>query len=454
MKTLRSILLVFYALLFLTPVCLYIVSAVTAEDTALPVAEVSDSTEVTYMTDEESLIYEMEIEGVIGVVTQERILEAIEIAEDDDAELLVIRLNTPGGFSNATRSICSDILNSDVPVCVYVWPSGAHSGSAGVYIAYAANFAAMANTTNIGSAHPVAGGGADIDSIMNEKVTNDAVAQIKSYAEKRGRNVEWAEKAVRESVNITDKEALEMNVINYRARNIDELLDQINGDTTEVKSGLKICDIKDKRNVQVIRPTTIQTLRELITRPTIAFALLTIGGAGIMLELYSPGAILPGVVGVISILLAAYAFQFLPINYIGVLLLIVAAVLFIAEIKVISHGLLTVGGIVALFFGGLMLIDSVNPALQISLEFLIPFVLVVGILVGIVTYLVIKAHKETPAIGKRSMTGKIAKVKSDDLVYVDGALWQAESETPLVAGEKVEIVEQVGMVLKVKQITK
>ena len=443
MKKLRTILILTYSSFFICSLFLLSLSSIASDNPADSILPTEDSTAQV------SLVYQLEIEGAIGVVTQEQINIAIEEAEDTNAELLLILLNTPGGFSNATRDICTDILNSAVPVCVMVYPSGAHSGSAGVYITYAAHFAAMAYTTNIGSAHPVSGGG-ELDSIMNEKVTNDAVAQIKSYAEKRNRNKEWAEKAVRESVNITDIEALEMHVINYRATGIEDLLDKLNGDTTEVKTGIKVMDLKH-RKIQVIRPTTIQTLRKLITDPNIAFALLSIGGLGILLELYNPGAILPGVVGVISILLASYALQFLPINYTGLLLLLVAVILFIAEIKVVSHGILTVGGLAALFFGGIMLIDTGDPALRVSVSFLLPLVIGIGVILAGAMFIFIRDRKRQVAIGQESMTGKIAKVKSASMVYVDGALWQAECDEDLHAGEKVTVVQQQGMILKVKK---
>ncbi len=436
-----------FAFLLFIPIISFTIHTAIASDS---VESVTEDT-INYNDLPKSLVYHVNIEGAIGTVTNDRIEEAIELAEDEEAELLLITLNTPGGFSNSTRDICSNILNSEVPVCVYVYPSGAHAGSAGVYITYSAHFAAMAHSTNIGSAHPVSGDGKEIDSVMNEKVTNDAVAQIKSYAEKYNRNIEWAEKAVRESVNITDKEALELNVIEYRAATIDDLLLQLDGKETETASGKKTMALK-KTTIETIDRTFVQTLLEIITDPNIVFILFSIGMLGITIELYNPGAILPGVVGAISLILALYSFQTLPINYAGVAFIILAAILFIAEVKVVSHGLLTIGGLISLFFGGLMLVDTVDPNLQVSMSVLISVVAFVGVLVIIALFLIIKDRKNKPFIGNEGMTGEIAEVKSNGMVYVNGALWKAESEDEINPGDKVEIVAVDKLLLKVKKI--
>ncbi|MCK4574698.1 MAG: nodulation protein NfeD, partial [candidate division Zixibacteria bacterium] len=350
-----------------------------------------------------------------------------------------------------TWSICKNMLNSYVPVCIYIAPSGARAGSAGVYMTYAAHFAAMAPSTNIGAAHPVAGDGKEIDSVMNEKVTNDAVAQIRAAAEKRGRNAEWAEKAVRESVSITDNEALEIKVIDLRADNLDDLLAQLDGREAEVPSGKKVMDLGNPE-VEKIEATLAQKVLEIISEPEIAFILMSIGGLGIMLELYNPGSILPGVVGVISLLLAFYAFQTLPINYAGLALLLLGVILFIAEIKVVSHGILTIGGLISFFFGGLMLIDTVDPNLQISKSVLITVVACIGVVVALASWLVIKAARHRPFIGNEGLIGKIAEVRGGNMVYVDGALWKIATDVHLNQGEKVEVVAVDSLTLKVKKI--
>ncbi|MCD6249197.1 MAG: nodulation protein NfeD [candidate division Zixibacteria bacterium] len=398
-----------------------------------------------------TLVYTMSIEGAIGAVTAERISEAIEIAEDEDAELLIIFLDTPGGFTNSTWEISKSILNSHVPVCVYIAPLGATAGSAGVYITYSAHFAAMAPTANIGAAHPVGGGGEEIDSVMNEKITNDAAAKIRATAEKWGRNGEWAERAVRESVSITASEALDSNVVEIIAADIDDLIDQLDGRKIGMPYGEKTMSLA-RVDIEEIDPSFAQLVLQIITSPEIVLLLFSIGGLGITLELYNPGSIFPGVVGAISLILAFYGMQTLPINVAGLALIVLAIALWIAEIKVISHGVLFVGGLVSFFFGGLMLVDSVDPALQISLSFLIWFTVVFAAVFGLIIWLVIRAHRRMVAIGDEGMPGKIAEVRTKGQVYVDGALWKAECDEELVKGDKVEIVSVDKLLLNVKKI--
>ncbi|MFH1686803.1 MAG: nodulation protein NfeD [bacterium] len=403
--------------------------------------------------DDGPLVYVMTIEGAIGTVTDDRIEAAIDASDENDAELLVIMLDTPGGFTKPTWSICKNILNSPVPVAIYIAPSGARAGSAGVYMTYAAHFAAMAPSTNIGAAHPVSGGGQEIDSVMNEKITNDAAAQIRAAAAKRGRNAEWAERAVRESVAITDKEALDSNVIDIRAVDIEDLLAQIDGRETETPDGAKVMALKQARTEHV-KISWIYRFLDTITQPDIAFILFSLGSLGLMLELYNPGSILPGVVGAICIILAFYAFQTLPINYAGLALIILAILMFIAEVKIVSHGLLTIGGLISLFLGGLMLVDTVDPGLRVSMGVLVTVVLCVGVVVALAAWLVIKAARRQPFIGQEGMLGKTCEVRKPDFVYVDGALWKAVSAdgVALEIGATVEIVGIDKLTLKVKQI--
>jgi membrane-bound serine protease (ClpP class) len=440
-KTIFALLFVF---LFSQLISLTI-RTVNAKDTTKTADSFVVTTNVSY-----PLVYLMKIDGAIGTVTDTRVTAAIDLADESRAELLIIELDTPGGFTKPTWAICRSFLNSPVPVCVYISPSGARAGSAGVYMTYAAHIAAMAHSTNIGAAHPVAGGGEEIDSVMNEKITNDAVAQIKAAAQKRGRNAAWAEKAVRESVSIPDSEALAIHVIDIRAKNIDELLTQIEGREVDLPQGKKKLSLEDAR-VEEIKTSFVHRILDIITQPDVAFILMSIGGLGIILELYNPGSIFPGVVGAISLILAFYSFQTLPINYAGVALLILAAILFIAEIKVVSHGLLTIGGIISLFFGGLMLIDTVDPSLKISKSVLISMVLFVGLCVFFASWLVIKAYKNRPFTGNEGMVGKIGEVRSGGFVYVEGALWKAESDEPLEIGNKVQIVSVDNLLLKVKK---
>ena len=398
------------------------------------------------------LVYTMTITGAIGAVTAERVTEALAMADEDGAELLVIMLDTPGGLTESTWIITKAILNSEVPVCVYIAPLGATAGSAGVYITYSAHFAAMVPTANIGAAHPVSASGEKIDSVMNEKVTHDAAAKIRATAEKWGRNAKWAERAVRESVSLTAHEALDSNVVDIIAPDIDSLLAQIDGRETQLPYGAKKMSLAGAE-VEEINPTFAQKVLQLVTKPEILLLLFSLGSLGIVVELYNPGAIFPGVVGAICLILAFYGMQTLPINIAGLALIILAIALWIAEIKVISHGLLFVGGLISFFFGGLMLVDSVDPALKMSLSFLITLTIGLAIIFGLVIWLIIKVHRRGVTVGREVMAGKIAQVKTKDLVYVDGALWKVESDEELVPGTKVEIVSVNGLVLRVKKLS-
>jgi membrane-bound serine protease (ClpP class) len=446
MRLKQKLLLTLFTFFLLAPILSFSIRTALAEDS---ISDTIDSTAYDFKS--RPLVFELVIDGAIGTVTDDRIKGAIEDARAEGAVLIVITLDTPGGFTKPTWSICKSFLNSPIPICVYIAPSGARAGSAGVYMTYAAHFAAMAPSTNIGAAHPVSGDGKEIDSVMNEKITNDAVAQIKAAAEKRGRNAEWAEKAVRESVSITDREALEMNVIDFRAETIDSLLAVLDGREVDLPQGKTTLHLKNAR-VKQVEKSFVWTILEIITDPEIAFILFSMGGLGIVLELYNPGAIFPGVVGAISLILAFYAFQTLPINYAGVALIVLGIILFIAEVKVISHGILTIGGLVSIFFGGLMLVDTVDPDLRISKSFLFTVVIAIGIVVGLVGWLVVRAAKNKPFIGREGLVGKHAEVRTNGQVYVDGALWKAECDTPLAQGDKVEIVAVDSLTLKVKKL--
>ena len=454
MCTKHWILLVLLGFFLLSPVISFSLKTALAQDSSFVVDTGSTADfDSTLLPEERPIVYTLTIDGAIGTVTNDRIELAIEVADENDAELLVIFLDTPGGFTKPTWSICKAILNSPVPVCIYIAPPGARAGSAGVYMTYSAHFAAMAPSTNIGAAHPVGGGGQEPDSVMNEKITNDAVAQIRAAAERRGRNAEWAEQAVRESVSITDNEALKLNVIDLRAENLDDLLAKLDGREAELPRETKVVQLKNA-TTRELGISWIHAILELITQPDIAFILFSIGSLGIMLELYNPGAILPGVVGAISLVLAFYAFQALPINYAGLALILLAIIMFIAEIKIISHGLLTIGGLISFFFGGLMLIDTVDPSLQVSKTVLITVILCVAAAVIVATYLVLKAARNRPFIGREGMMGKTAEVRNDGFVHVDGALWKVQSEDDLTAGDEVEILSVNKLILKVKKITR
>ncbi len=455
MKVKYAVLLTLALFLLISPIISYSIRAAQDDDSTTVKsgdAEIESAVDSSDEYTPRPLVYTMVVDGAIGTVTDDRVTAAIELADDNDAALLVIIMDTPGGFTKPTWSICKSILNSPVPVCTYIAPSGARAGSAGVYITYASHFAAMAPSTNIGAAHPVAGSGEEIDSVMNEKVTNDAVAQIRAAAEKRGRNAEWAENAVRQSVSITDNKALELNVIDLRAENLDDLLEQIDGREAELPMGDVVMKVKNARTKDIPISVVHQFLR-ILTSPDIALILFSIGGLGIMLELYNPGAIFPGVVGAISLILAFYAFQTLPINYAGLALIILAILLFIAEVKVMSHGLLTIGGLISFFLGGLMLVDTVDPSLRVSFSVLITLALLVTVCAALAAWLVIRAHRRQPFIGDEGMIGKDAEVRNGGFVYVDGALWKAKTTDggELIVGGVVKIVSVDKLTLIVKK---
>jgi len=299
------------------------------------------------------------VEGIVNPVMSEFITKSIDEAEKEKASVLVIELDTPGGLDTSMRSIVKRIIASDVPVVVYVSPSGARAASAGVFITLAAHVAAMAPGTNIGAAHPVGVGG-KMDKTMEEKAVNDAAAYIKSLAEKRGRNAEWAEKAVRESVSVTEQEALKLNVIDVVAPDIKSLIDTIDQREVQGTAGKQIVQTKGIK-IRYKEMGLRHKILDIISDPNIAYLLMLLGFYGLFFELTNPGVVLPGVLGAFSLILALYSFQTLPVNYAGLLLIILAIVLFILEIKITSFGMLTVGGIISMTIGSIMLFDSPLP---------------------------------------------------------------------------------------------
>ena len=299
-------------------------------------------------------VISLQIDGSINPASAAFIHSGIEKADKENATCLIIHLNTPGGLLKSTRVIVSDILESPVPVVVYVSPGGAHAGSAGVFITLAAHIAAMAPGTNIGAAHPVDMQGQQ-DTVMNEKMTNDAAAFIRSIAEKRNRSVQWAEEAVRKSISITEKEALEKNVIDLVAINTPELLSLIDGKKILTTAGTMTINTRDA-NIERLEMGGFEKFLDVISDPNIAYVLLLLGLYGLVFELYSPGAIAPGIIGVICLTLAFYSMNTLPVNYAGLALIIFAIILFVLEIKIASHGVLTIGAIISLSIGSMMLL--------------------------------------------------------------------------------------------------
>lgn len=386
----------------------------------------------------------IKIDATINPVAADFIHNAIVKTTNEKAQCLIIHLNTPGGLLQSTRIIVSDILESPVPVVVYVSPGGAHSGSAGVFITLAAHIAAMAPGTNMGAAHPVELQGG-MDTIMNAKATNDAAAFIRTIAQKRNRNWEWAEDAVRHSISITETEALEKKVIDTIAKNDHDLLAMIDGKNVEVSTGTTTLHTKDA-SIESYEMGAIQKLLNIISDPNIAYILMMLGFYGLLFELYSPGAIFPGVVGVISLILAFYSMQTLPINYAGLALIIFGIILFILEIKIVSHGLLTVGGIISLLLGSLMLIrsDSSFDFIRVSLSVIISSVAVTAFFFLFVIGLGIKAQRARPVTGLEGMIGEVGEsletLDPVGRVHVHGETWNAESlKEAINKGEKVRV---------------
>lgn len=407
---------------------------------------------------EKKIVHKITIDGVINPVATEYIINSIEKAEDADAELLVIEMDTPGGLMVSMHDIVKGILGADVPVAVYVSPSGSRAGSAGVFITIAAHIAAMAPGTNIGSAHPVKMGGAqDTSQVMEEKIVNDAVAHIRSVAEKRGRNADWAESAIRESANITEKEAMRLNVVEFVVPTVDSLLIAINGKEVEVLSGVRVLDTENAR-IESYEMNWRQKALDILSDPNILYILFLIGITGISLELYNPGSILPGVVGGICIILFLYSVQTIPVNIAGILLIIFSAVLFLLEIKIPSYGLLTIGGIISLVLGSLMLVDSPLPFLQISWKVILGATITITLFFIFAIGFALRAYRKKPSTGKEGLVGEEGKtvepLSPTGQIEIHGEIWKAFSDQKIKKGQQV-IVEEVDpkhLRLKVKPI--
>lgn len=383
------------------------------------------------------------VDGTINPAAAGFINKAIIKAEKEAASCLIIKLNTPGGLLKSTRVIVGDILSSPVPVIVFVAPDGAHAGSAGVFITMAAHIAVMAPGTNIGAAHPVSQ--QQMDTIMNAKATNDAVAFIKTIAEKRGRNAEWAEDAVRNSVSITATEALSLNVVDTIANSTQELLQMIDGQVVPLQNGTVTLNTKNAE-VEEIEMGFMQELLNIISDPNVAYILLMLGFYGILFELYSPGAIFPGVIGVIALILGLYALHTLPVNYAGLALMAFAIILFLLEIKVTSYGMLTIGGIISLLLGSFMLIrdDVTFPVFQISRIVIITTAVLTTLFFAFVIGAGLRAQKNKTTTGIEGTLDEIGQAINDlspvGTVMLHGELWNAEAVGGSIAkGDKVKV---------------
>ena len=395
----------------------------------------------------------IEIEGVISPVTLRLVGLAIDRAQAERAQALVILLDTPGGLERSMRAIVQRMMNAEVPVVVFVAPTGARAASAGVFITMAGHVAAMAPATNIGAASPVSVGGGGADKTMMKKVENDAAAFIRTVAIERGRNADWAEKAVRQAVAVTEREALKLNVIDLVADSLPDLLGKIDGRTIKLPKGPVTLATKGAP----VRPIEIgfrDRFLNVITDPNVAYVLMMLGMLGLFFELSNPGVILPGIIGGISLILAFFAFQSLPINYAGLLLILFGIVLLVAEIKIVSHGVLAIGGMISMALGSLMLFDSPEVGFRVSWWVI---ALTVGATAGLFLFVVaagVRALGRPPATGVEGLVGKTAIVRErlapEGQVMVSGEIWRAVAQgEPLEPGAQVRIVSVDGLTLKV-----
>jgi len=398
----------------------------------------------------------IKVSGVINPVSSEFITRSIAKAQAMRAESLVIELDTPGGLDASMRDIVKEMTRSSVPVIVYVSPGGARAASAGAFIAIAAHIAAMAPGTNIGAAHPVSVGG-KMDKEMSEKVTNDAAAYIRSLAEKSGRNVTWAEDAVRKSISATENEALQLKVIDLVSKDVFSLMQSVDGKTVKTAEGEKTLHTAQAGMVYDEMGIRYKILN-FITDPSVAYMLMLLGFYGLFFELTNPGAIFPGVAGGIFLILAFYSFQTLPVNYAGLALIIFAIVLFVLEVKIVSHGLLTIGGIIAMVFGSLMLFESPEPIYRISLAIIVPAALITALFFTLTFRLAYKALKRKPVTGSEGLVGLEGKavepITTDGgMVSLHGELWSAFSDNDIEKGKGIVVIAVSGLKLKVKKKT-
>jgi len=406
-------------------------------------------------TQDKAPIFTIEVDGIINPPTAKFIMDSIDEAAKEGGQCLIIQLDTPGGLMESMRVIVKKILTSNIPVIVYVSPKGARAASAGVFITMAAHIAAMAPGTHIGAAHPVTlGAEGKENKTMTDKIVNDTVSNIKSIAKTRGRNVDWAEKAVRKSVSVTEEEALKLNVVDLISSDLQDLLTKIDGRVVKFDGSSRTLLTKG------MQPRSLQMswrdkLLDVISNPQIAYYLLMLGGMGIFFELSNPGAILPGVVGGIFLILAFYALQVLPVNYAGLALILFAIILFIAEIKVVSHGLLAVGGVISLLLGSLMLFQSPAEYMRISLSVIIPAVLVTSAFFIFAATMAIRARLTKPTTGMEGLIGEIGTASTpitpEGKVYIHGEYWDVVSDQNLERGEKVQVIGVVNLKLKVKK---
>ncbi len=392
-------------------------------------------------------ILKIEVSAPIHPITSEYIRNTIDRAEKENARLIIMILDTPGGLDSSMREIIERILSSEIPIAAYVHPSGARAASAGFFIGIACDIFVMTPGTNTGAAHPVGVSitGQAMDKTMEEKVTQDAASYIKTLAEKRGRNTKLAEDAVRKSLSYTETEALEGKLIDLIAKDEQDIIEYFDGRTITRFDGEEMPLQLVGEEVVEVPMTARQKFLITISNPNLAYILLMLGLLGLYFEFSNPGAILPGVLGGISLLLAIFSFQILPINYVGLILILLAIGLFILELKVQSYGILTIGGIIAMVIGSIMLINTPIPELRPSLNFIIPVAVGISLIFIFLITLAIRAHMKKAATGREGLVDEIGTARTDidpeGKVFVHGEIWDAESDGPIAKGDKVKVVE-------------
>ena len=399
----------------------------------------------------------VQLDGIIGPATARYVLRGLRQASDDGAAALIIELDTPGGLLTSMDRIAKTLLASSTPTIVYVWPSGARAASAGVFVTYAADIAAMAPTTHLGAAHPVnvAPGNTPEDRTLIAKVTNDAVAEIRGFAARRGRNADWAERAVRQSVSITDQEALRLHVIDLVAADPEALLAAVDGRRVQLASGARVLHTRGARLVQIPMDVTERFLL-LLGDPNVGFILMTMAIYGIIFELSNPGSVFPGVIGGLALILALASFAVIEVNLAGLLLIGFALILFIADLKVASHGILTAGGLASFIFGALLLTERQAPFLRISITLILTMAGLTAAFFAFAVGAGVRAQAQKVHTGREALLGATGVARSDlgpsGTVFVEGELWSAESEDGTIpAGQRVRVVQVRGLHLVVRK---
>jgi membrane-bound serine protease (ClpP class) len=400
------------------------------------------------------LVYQLDVEGTINPALADYIAKGLAKADEANADAVVIRMDTPGGVLTTTKTIIKDIINSPMPVAVYVAPGGSSATSAGAIITLCADIAAMAPGTNIGAAHPVGGGGEEIEGTMSEKVLNDLTAYVRGIVKQRGRNAEWAEKTIRRSVSATAEEAKELNAIDVVAQSVPDLLAKIHGMDVKKRMATVTLFTKNAKVKEIAAGWRFKVL-DVVANPNIAYILMMIGGIGIMVELYNPGLIFPGVLGALCLLLAFFALQVLPVNYVGILLIIMAVVLFILEVKIPSFGLLSIAAIISLTLGSVMLFETGEMALRVSWSVIIPTVAMVSAFFVFAMGLAARAWMTVPRTGEQGLAGEmglaITDIDTEGKVLIRGEYWNAVADEPIGKGQKVRVVGARNLIVRVTQ---